>query len=47
MVKNECWFCNRGRCNECMVNIPMAEQCGSEECSFNTKNIKCECRHDV
>ena len=46
MEKNRCWFCNRDRCIDCMKFIPVAEQRGSGECSFNTRNIKCECRHD-
>ena len=41
-----CWFCKKGRHEECMKEIPVnAKSEGPHECTFDTKFISCKCGH--
>ncbi len=41
-----CWFCRRGRCSECMVEVPTEGRSeGPHDCSFGTVMVKCGCAH--
>ena len=43
-ISESCWFCKRGRCEECMKEIPVnAKSEGPHECTFDTKFILCIC----
>jgi len=45
-ISEICWFCKRGRCGECMKEIPVnAKSEGPHECTFDTKFIACKCEH--
>ena len=45
-ISEICWFCKRGRCEECMKEIPVnAKSEGPHECTFDTKFIACKCEH--
>ncbi len=45
-ISNICWFCKRGRHEECMKEIPVnAKSEGPHECTFDTKFIACKCEH--
>ncbi len=36
-----CWFCQKGRHDECMKQIPMNSY--EADCSFSVINKECEC----
>jgi len=41
-----CWFCRKGRHDECMKKIPvevMSED--PHDCTFDTKLVACKCKH--
>ena len=39
-----CWFCRRGRHEECMKTVPVtAGTPGSHECSFDSADSPCTC----
>jgi hypothetical protein len=41
-----CWFCSKGRCTECMIEMPFqASFEGTVDCSFDVTYKKCECQH--
>ena len=41
-----CWFCKRGRHEDCMGEIPTdARSEGPHDCSFDTKVTVCRCGH--
>lgn len=41
-----CWFCKKGRHEECMKEIPInAKSDGPHECTFDTKFVACKCEH--
>ncbi|MCH7968808.1 MAG: hypothetical protein IH841_06145 [Thaumarchaeota archaeon] len=41
-----CWFCKKGRHEDCMKEIPMnARSGGPHECAFDTKLVSCKCKH--
>ena len=45
-ISEICWFCKKGRCEECMKEIPVnAKSDGPHECTFDTKFIRCKCSH--
>ena len=45
-ISEICWFCKRGRCGECMKEIPVnAKSEGPHECTFDTKFVACKCEH--
>ena len=45
-ISEICWFCKKGRCEECMKEIPVnAKSEGPHECTFDTKFISCKCGH--
>ena len=45
-ISEICWFCKKGRCEECMKEIPVnAKSDGPHECTFDTKFISCKCSH--
>jgi len=45
-ISDICWFCKKGRHNECMKEIPVnAKSEGPHECTFDTKFISCKCIH--
>ncbi len=42
-----CWFCRKGRHEDCMKEIPInAKSDGPHDCTFDTKMIPCQCKHD-
>lgn len=42
-----CWFCKKGRHDDCMKEIPTQEKTdGPHDCTFGTKLIPCQCKHD-
>ncbi len=45
-ISEICWFCKKGRHDECMKEIPVnAKSDGPHECTFDTKFISCKCGH--
>ena len=41
-----CWFCRKGRHEDCMKEIPMdGRSDGPHDCTFDTKMIPCKCQH--
>lgn len=41
-----CWFCRRGRCGDCMSEIPVDGGTeGPHDCTFDTRMVPCACRH--
>ena len=41
-----CWFCRKGRHDDCMKNIPtQGKSDGPHDCTFDTKLIPCKCQH--
>ncbi len=41
-----CWFCKKGRHDECMKEIPVEGKSeGPHDCTFDTKMITCKCKH--
>lgn len=41
-----CWFCKKGRHEECMKEIPVdGRSDGPHDCTFDTKMIQCKCQH--
>ena len=41
-----CWFCRKGRHDDCMKEIPMdGKSDGPHDCTFDTKMIPCKCQH--
>ena len=45
-ISEICWFCKRGRHEECMKEIPInAKSEGPHECTFDTKFVACKCEH--
>ena len=41
-----CWFCKKGRHEECMKEIPTDEKSdGPHDCTFDTKLVMCKCKH--
>jgi hypothetical protein len=41
-----CWFCRKGRHNDCMKEIPtQGKSDGPHDCTFDTKLIPCKCQH--
>jgi hypothetical protein len=41
-----CWFCKKGRHEECMKKIPIdAASEGPHDCTFDTKLVDCQCTH--
>ena len=45
-ISEICWFCKKGRCEDCMKEIPVnAKSEGPHECTFDTKFIRCKCSH--
>ena len=45
-ISDICWFCKKGRHDECMKEIPInAKSEGPHECTFDTKFVACECDH--
>ena len=44
--KEICWFCKKGRHEECMKEIPVdGKSEGPHDCTFDTKMITCKCKH--
>ena len=44
----KCWFCKKGRHNDCMKQIPMPmAKCKTygmgRDCSFDVEKVICEC----
>ncbi len=45
-ISEICWFCKKGRHEECMKEMPVnAKSEGPHECTFDTKFIACKCGH--
>ena len=45
-ISEICWFCKKGRHEECMIKMPVnAKSEGPHECTFDTKLISCKCSH--
>ena len=45
-ISKICWFCKKGRHEECMKEMPVnAKSEGPHECTFDTKLISCKCSH--
>ena len=45
-VQEICWFCKKGRHEECMKEIPVTSKSdGPHDCTFDTKLIPCKCAH--
>ena len=45
-IQEMCWFCKKGRHEECMKEIPVnSKSDGSHDCTFDTKLIPCKCAH--
>ena len=45
-IKHICWFCKKGRHDECMKKIPTdAKSDGPHDCTFDTMLIDCQCLH--
>ena len=45
-TKEICWFCRKGRHEDCMKEIPMdGKSDGPHDCTFDTKMIPCKCQH--
>ena len=43
-----CWFCKKGRHEECMKEIPVdGKSDGPHDCTFDTKMIQCQCKNCV
>ena len=41
-----CWFCRKGRHEDCMKEIPIdGRSDGPHDCTFDTKMIPCKCQH--
>lgn len=41
-----CWFCKKGRHEDCMKKIPRNIRSeGPHDCSFDTKLVSCKCKH--
>lgn len=41
-----CWFCKKGRHDECMVDIPTdGRSDGPHDCAFDTMMVRCGCGH--
>jgi len=41
-----CWFCKKGRHEDCMKEIPTDEKSdGPHDCAFDTKLVACICKH--
>ena len=41
-----CWFCKKGRHEQCMKEIPLNEKSdGPHDCTFDTKLVMCKCKH--
>jgi len=41
-----CWFCKKGRHDECMKEIPISSKSeGPHDCTFDTKLVSCKCSH--
>ena len=41
-----CWFCRKGRHQDCMKEIPIDSSSeGPHDCTFDTKMILCKCKH--
>ncbi len=41
-----CWFCKKGRHQECMKEIPLTSKSdGPHDCTFDTKLVPCKCTH--
>ncbi len=45
-IQEMCWFCKKGRHEECMKEIPVnSKSDGPHDCTFDTKLIPCKCTH--
>jgi hypothetical protein len=45
-IQEICWFCKKGRHQECMKEIPVTGKSdGPHDCTFDTKIIPCKCTH--
>jgi len=45
-ISEICWFCKKGRHEDCMKEMPVnAKSEGPHECTFDTKLILCKCSH--
>ena len=45
-AKEICWFCRKGRHEECMKKIPIdGKSEGPHDCTFDTKLVACKCQH--
>ncbi|MEJ2259060.1 MAG: hypothetical protein P8X78_00845 [Nitrosopumilaceae archaeon] len=43
-----CWFCRKGRHDDCMKEIPIdGKSDGPHDCTFDTKMIPCKCKHQT
>ena len=41
-----CWFCRKGRHDDCMKEIPtQGKSDGPHDCTFDTKLVPCKCQH--
>ena len=41
-----CWFCKKGRHDECMIQMPVdGKSEGPHDCTFDTKFVPCKCSH--
>ena len=41
-----CWFCKKGRHDECMGEMPVSGRSdGPHDCTFDTRMVPCRCRH--
>lgn len=43
IIEYMCWFCRKGRHDDCMVNIPISTM--EHDCSFSVEHRKCVCIH--
>ena len=47
-TKKICWFCKKGRHDECMKKIPVdAMSEGPHDCTFDTNLVDCQCVHQA
>ena len=45
-VQQVCWFCRKGRHDECMMEMPVdGKSSGPHDCTFDTKMVPCQCHH--
>lgn len=47
-TQTTCWFCRKGRHNECMKEMPTeCKSDGPHDCTFDTMMIPCKCSHQT